>query len=303
MAFDNLPPQPPIFPAEAATYAETALSLSREAAARTRCVLDIPYGDDYWQKVDVYLPDDAGAERLPVLVFAHGGAWTHGYKEWMGLLAPAIVATPAVFVSVSYRLAPEHRYPVPMEDCLAALAWVHRNIADHGGDPDRLFVGGHSAGGHLYALAALRRDLQVAAGIDPGAIRACLPVSSQLNLQFGETEPGSGEERIYTMFLERAEQDTEASPIARIAGSRLPFLLSFGSEDFPRIIRSNREMVEALRREGCPVAVQEFPGADHFDMAIDVRDPDHAWTRAVCTWLRDGPDVTRVGAAGAMAAG
>ena len=77
-------------------------------------------------------------------MFAHGGAWTHGYKEWTGLMAPVFTAVPAIFVSVSYRLAPENRFPVPLDDCIDALAYVHRHIADHGGNPARIYVGGHS---------------------------------------------------------------------------------------------------------------------------------------------------------------
>lgn len=79
MSFDDLPARPPVYPREAEDYARDALTLSRRAAARVRACPDLSYGDDYWQKLDIYLPDDAapGAD-LPVLLFAHGGAWTHG---------------------------------------------------------------------------------------------------------------------------------------------------------------------------------------------------------------------------------
>ena len=128
---------------------ETALRLCRLAMMTTRCVLDIPYGPDKLQRLDIYLPRQEGLSGLPVYVNIHGGGWTHGYKEWMGLNAPVITEFPAVYVSLSYRLAPEHRYPAPLDDCLAGVAWVYKNIARHGGNPDNIIVGGHSAGDTL----------------------------------------------------------------------------------------------------------------------------------------------------------
>ena len=147
----QIPMSPP-----AEEYSATAFRRTEEAKATTRHILDVAYGPEDDQDIDIYLPDDANATNVPVFMFVHGGSWTHGYKEWMGLMAPALVATPAILVSVSYRLAPECRFPGPLEDCVAALAWVHRHIGEYGGDPGRLFVGGHSAGGHLYTLASLQ---------------------------------------------------------------------------------------------------------------------------------------------------
>src|SRR6266511_1786409 len=106
-----------------------------KAASRCDVIFDVPYGGDYCQRLDIYRSKKASV-NLPVLVFAHGGAWTDGYKEWMGLMAPAITNFPAIFVSVSHRLAPAHRYPDPFDDCMAAVSWVHRNIREYGGDPE-----------------------------------------------------------------------------------------------------------------------------------------------------------------------
>jgi len=161
MAFDTLAPQPPINP-NADVYAAEALRLSRAAADATRCELDLAFGSDPAQALDLYLPADAAARDLPVLMLMHGGGWTHGYKEWMGLNAPPLVTLPAIVASVSYRLKPAHPYPAALDDCIAALAWLHANVARFGGSPRRIFVGGHSAGGQLASLVALCRDLRAA---------------------------------------------------------------------------------------------------------------------------------------------
>ena len=287
MAFNDLPPQPPVYPPEAEDYARKALALSLAVAQTTRCTLDIPYGTDYWQKVDVYVPDDAPAD-LPVLVFAHGGAWTHGYKEWMGLMAPPILAAPAILVSVSYRLAPASRFPVPLEDCLAALQWVHGNIARFGGDPNAIYVGGHSAGGHLYALLALSPERIQHAGLPADVIKGCFPVSSQLNLVFSNPPPGSGEARIYEMFLADAKDAEAASPLHQVKGNGVPFFVSYGGNDFPRIIASNLLFIDALRQQPAPLRTAVYADHTHFDTALAMADAEHPWVRTVVQWMQTG---------------
>ena len=289
MSFDDLPDQPPIYPREAEDYARQALDRSRRASARVRNHMDIRYGDDYWQKIDIYLPDDTDATDLPVLLFAHGGAWTHGYKEWLALMAPAIVDTPAIFVSVSYRLAPECRFPGPLEDCIQALAWVYDHIGEYGGDVDRLYVGGHSAGGHLFALAALKPEMLTRAGLPANLIKGCMPICSQLNLVFDDPAPDSGEARIYEMFLADRADDRAASPLHSIGANPPPFFIAHGGDDFPRIIESNKKMIAALTRAGAAVRSHVEPGATHFGLALQMEDPGSPVMRTLRDWLRHGP--------------
>ena len=288
MAFDDLPPQSPIYPAEAEAYGQRALALSRAAAAEVPHALDIPYGQDYWQRIDIYMPPGAPSRGLPVLLFAHGGAWTHGYKEWIGLMAPAITAFPAILVSVSYRLAPDNRFPLPLEDCLSALAWCHANIARYGGDPARISVGGHSAGGHLYALLTVRRDLLKRAGLPADIVKGCFPISSQLNLVFPNPSRENGESRIYEMFLARREDAEAASPLHQLEGNTTPFVLAWGEHDFPRIARSNEDMYRALQRQSNPVERRMLPGFDHFDMALDLARPENPVVQALRRHMHGG---------------
>ncbi len=134
MAFHDLKQQPPrasLNPdrvEEFEAYAAAALERSKAAAASCRTVLDVEFGDDYYQKLDLYLPDEATLADheggVPVILFCHGGGWNFGYKEWNGFMAPALIDLPAIFVSVSYRLAPEHKFPAALEDVLAGLSWV-----------------------------------------------------------------------------------------------------------------------------------------------------------------------------------
>jgi len=283
MAFDDLPPQSPIN-LRADIYAERALTLSRAAAANGRYVPDLAYGPDYWQKVDLYLPRDGGA-GWPVVVFLHGGGWTHGYKEWLGFMAPPITAWPAVFVSVSYRLAPEHRYPAQLDDTLSALAWVQQNIGNHGGDPDRLVIGGHSAGGHLAALATLRTDLYEAHGLPPNVVKACMPVSSTYDFRFDNVASGSGEEAILRRFLADPDQAYEASPIAHVAGVTTPFLICHGTDDLDRVMTTAPPMVRTLQAAGAPVDYLVLEGRDHFSINLGMANASDPWILKAATLI------------------
>ncbi len=279
MSFDTLEPQTPMRMPAANAYAETALARSRAAAARVRTLMDVSYGSDPKHRLDLYLPQGP-VKAAPVLIFLHGGSWTHGYKEWMGFMAPALVDLPAIFIAANYRLAPTHRFPAQLDDTLAVLGWTASNIARHGGDPSRIYIGGHSAGGHLAALACLRRDLWSRHGLASNTVRACFPVSTTFDYRGIAEDAGS--------FLATPADAGAASPVAFVEGNRVPFLIAYGSADFDRAKRTSREMVLALTKAGSFARELEMPGKDHFDMSLDLGDAGHAWTHAVRSWLTTG---------------
>ena len=279
MSFDHLDPQTPMRMPAANAYAATALKRSRATAASSKALLDVSYGPDPKHRLDLYLPP-ARVSGAPVLIFLHGGSWTHGYKEWMGFMAPALVDLPAIFIAANYRLAPTHRFPTQLEDTLAILAWTAANVGDHGGDRRRVFIGGHSAGGHLATLACLRRDLWPGHGLAEGAVRACFPVSTTFDYRGIAEDAGS--------FLARAGDAAAASPVAYVEGNRVPFLIAWGGADFERAKRTSREMVTALMSAGATTREIELPGKDHFEMSLELGDGAHRWTRAVRAWLATG---------------
>lgn len=284
MRFDALPPQPPIYPEEAASYARTTLERSEAALDRCERVADQSFGPDYWQALDVYRPRKVPQGGAPVLVFAHGGAWTNGYKEWMALMAPALTEAGLTFVSVSYRLAPEHKWQAMLDDCLDAVAWVHRNIRQHGGNPDRLALGGHSAGGHLMALTALRADLLRARGVPPRAVTACLPLCAPLDVRYPQRQPGSGEERTHQMILGDPCEAGLASPICHVRADSPFMLLAYARSDLPRILEGSRAMAAELARQHVAHETMELEG-DHFSAALDVADEGSPWMRRVIRLL------------------
>ncbi len=175
MLFSRLPYQSPIS-LRADAYGETALRLSCLAAMTTRATLDVPNGPDRWQAVDIYRPTRT-PEPLPVFINTNGGACDARPQGVDGPQRAADRRTPAIHVSVSYRSRPSHRFPVPLEDCLDALAWTHANIDRFGGDPQRLFVGGHSAGGQLAARWSSGAICSLGAAA-ADVVKACFPTAA-----------------------------------------------------------------------------------------------------------------------------
>ena len=291
MAFDDLKPQPPrasLNPdrvEEFEAYAAEAFDRSKAAAANCRTVLDVAFGDDYYQKLDIYLPDESAqsAENVsvPVILFCHGGGWNFGYKEWNGFMAPALIDLPAIFVSVSYRLAPEHKFPAPLEDVLSGLAWVYNNIADHGGDPTRIFMGGWSAGGTLAALATVRRDLYPEFGLPDDVIKGCVATSTPFDHRVENPPPGSTTERLQRQLFTRPEHVTETSAMAYLEGLKTPFFISHGENDFPHVMSTSKLMHEALTAQGTPSEYHIFQAFDHYQNNLDQGRRGNEWVEAV----------------------
>lgn len=270
----RIPPPSP----GAGEYLEQAMAWSDEVRATSRVALDLAYGDDERQKLDVYMPDAEPDAPVPVLMFFHGGYWVIGHKDLMGFMAPAITAAPALLVPVGYRLAPGAKYPNQVDDCRAALRWVYENIGNYGGDPARIYVAGHSAGGHLAAMIALQRDRLADFGLPLDVIRGCFPVSGVFDVT--EAPPDRRE-----AFLASDEDAREASPIYNTGGNSTPFLLEIGGDDFENLRSQHPRMLEALKSEQGYVEEMVREGHNHFQISLDHADPESPWTRRVREWM------------------
>ncbi len=268
--------------ADAEAYSAEAFRLSREVQRNTRCELDISYGPDEEQRLDIYFPSVESSKSLPTLLFMHGGGWANGYKEWMGFMAPAITCLPAIFISVGYRLVPRAHFPDQPDDCWDALKWVHDNIERYGGNPNRLFIGGHSSGGHLAALLALRPDVAVKRGLPADVIKGCFPISGVFDLPSGNPVSVGG-------FLRSPDEAVIASPTHYVKGNRTPFFITIGEHDHP-FIRHHCDLMEpALEREVGPVEVMEVKDADHYQVHLQGGDANGKWATTVRRWMANPP--------------
>jgi acetyl esterase/lipase len=137
---------------------------------------DIPYTHpaDRRQVLDIYAPDDA--KNLPVVFWIHGGGWVTGDKADVRIKPRAFAERGFVFVSTNYRLLPDVEMGTLIRDVATSLGWVHKNIAEHGGDPKRIFVMGHSAGAQLAALLCIDHRYLKEQGVPGDVLKGCVPV-------------------------------------------------------------------------------------------------------------------------------
>ncbi|MDM0024349.1 alpha/beta hydrolase [Variovorax saccharolyticus] len=263
------------FPA-AERYAREVMEWARDLPPSGMKVRrDVAYGPNPLQRYNVFAPP--GARGAPVLVFWHGGGWTNGYREYVSFMAPHVVRMGCILVAPSYRLAPQHPFPAAIDDALAALQHLTGHIGQCGGAADRIYLAGHSAGGHLAALTALRSAALEMAGVSPARIRGCLPISGIMDLHHPAPEPDSLEERVYKLVLSWRDQDATLSPLYWTAGNRIPFVLTCGASDSERVVRSNQRMSALLAAQPGASQFHIAAGLDHFGTHTALRQATAPW--------------------------
>jgi acetyl esterase/lipase len=197
-------------------------------------------------------------------------------------MAPPIAQLPAIFISVGYRLIPTVAFPEPVLDCIAALHWVTHHIGEFGGSPDRLFVGGHSAGGQIAALMALHKDWLAQAGLPTNLIKGCFCLATTFNRRMIRPDLAPGHEQ------PGAPTDTAPdSPLAFANGATVPFFIAWGGRDDERMERTGQHMISALAGTGCEVQSLVLPDCDHFSIHLNTRHDDDPWVRRIRALMAD----------------
>ena len=236
------------------------------------------FGDDPYQSVGVHKAADPNGT---VFAFIHGGGWTNGYKEWNNFMAPTYTAQGVTFVSIGYRMAPRYIFPEGLTDCEMAISWIYQNIANYGGNPDRIFLGGHSAGGHYASLLAIKKDWQEGLGLPGDVISGCVPVSGVY--RFDEKSGLSQRPR----FLGPADSgnDIAASPILFVKDVVCPFLIAHGDNDFPHLIKQAKEMETCLKESGSEVQRISLVDCDHLAAHYATGEPKSDWVNKIFKFL------------------
>jgi arylformamidase len=161
----------------------------------------------------------------------------------------------------------------------AALKWIHDNIADHGGDPSRVFISGHSAGAHYATWMAVRDDWQKAAGLPADFIRGALPISGVYDFT-----PGNGM-AMHPRFLDAEHaDDADASPLFTIARTP-PFFMAWADDDLPALPPQAEKMAAALRDTGGEVTTLILKGLDHSGASYESGKADGQWLPRALDWL------------------
>jgi len=218
---------------------------------------NVAYADLPRQKLDVYVPRNA-KPNSSVVVFFYGGDWQNGKKDDYRFVAQAIASKGFIAVLPDYRLYPQVIFPAFVNDAALAVKWVHDNILRFGGDPDRIFLAGHSAGAHIVALLTLDKRYLQNVGLTRDAIRATAGLSGPYDFV-----PSPPDRAVFSMPLDDTHPDPEIEPIHFVDGSEPPMLLIQGLDD-PTVNYTNAlNLAAKIRAAGGSVRCITYPGVGH----------------------------------------
>lgn len=253
---------------------------------------DIPYADPAHERqvLDVYSPK--GAKSLPVVFWIHGGGWQTGDKTSVQVKPQAFMDRGFVFVSTNYRLLPTVDMGTLIRDVARAAGWVHKHIAEHGGDPKRLFIMGHSAGAQLAAIICTDDRYLKAEGVPLSVIKGCVPVD-------GDTFDvpaiiATAEARWQAHGLPRAkfghrekfgndpEKHKDFSAVTHVArGKDIPPFLILHVAGHPDTTAQARRLGNVLKEAGIPATLFGGRETTHNKLNADLGLPDDPGTKAL----------------------
>jgi arylformamidase len=231
-----------------------AWSARSDALRKTReAKIDLRYGSGPRQRLD-FLP--CGQAGAPTLAYIHGGYWQMNDKEPYAFFGEALLPAGFNLALIEYTLAPEARLDQIVAEIRSAVGWVIEHAAEHGGDARRVFVAGHSAGGHLTAAAM--SDQRLAGGIAISGIYDLEPI--RLN---------------YLNDKLRLDKDETArnSPLLHLPARAAPLVVAVGLGELPELIRQSEEYWAAWEGKGLPGQYLPLPEHDHFSILEELARP------------------------------
>ena len=240
-----------------------ASALARE---RSPALLDLPYGDGSNETLDIF-PPPAGAQPAPVLVFIHGGYWRSLDKADHSFVAPSFQADGAMVVVPNYALCPAVGIEQIVLQMAQVVTWVWHRAAQYGGDPSRIAVVGHSAGGHLATMLLSCRWKDVAEELPAQPLAGAMSISGLYDL----------EPLRHTPFLQADLQLTPAS-VARLSPAFFPrpkgakLYATVGLQESDEFLRQNRLIREVWGPTAVPVC-ETVVDANHFTVLNSLADP------------------------------
>jgi arylformamidase len=254
-------------------FYDRADALTAETRAAVPHTLDLPYGDDPKQRLDVYQPLEKRS-AAPVFVFLHGGGFREGDRAHYGFVARPLAGRGIVTVVASYRLLPTARYPDQPDDVRRALAWVYRNIGRYGGDPNAVYVGGHSAGAILSADVSVRPDWLERWSLPKDLIKGCAPVSAPYDLR---------NEKAVNEYAADPQSRAEASPVLHVENPPPRCVVAVGTDE--AYGPSSKELADKLRAKNTSVELVVLQDMDHAETALALGDSGGPLVRALVAMI------------------
>ncbi len=255
-----------------ARYAE----LSAEARATLPCYLDVAYGTGGDETMDVFPAGPAA----PVFVFLHGGYWRRLSKDESSFMARTFVEAGVAVAAVNYTLAPAASLDEIVRQCRAAVAWLHANGPEFAIAPDRLFIGGSSAGAHLAGML-LAEGWHYAFGVPKDLIRGASLASGLYDL-----EPVRLCHPNEWLSLDAASA-ARNSPIHHLPDRGCPIVVVWSETETSEFRRQSRDFAAAWAAKGFPVTAYGIPDRNHFDNILDLADRDRRFARDALALVLD----------------
>ena len=235
--------------------------------------LDLAYGPDPKQVLDLYLPDGE-VSNAPVFLFLHGGGFREGDKAHYGSVAEPFVNREVITAVASYRLTGSgSHYPDQPDDVKSTVKWLFENISQYGGNPENIYVGGHSAGAILSADIGVDLAWLAEMGMPKEILKGIVPVSGPYDVR-ARGRPGE----VYT-YAPTPELREQASPILHIDDPVPAALVAVGSEEAYQ--ESSMAFTEALKAAGVDAHYLLLEGEDHADTALSLANGDSELFRQV----------------------
>ncbi len=244
--------------------------MSRETVKKFRGLYDIAYGDHERERLDIY---PSSKKNSKTLLFIHGGYWQRLDKSLFQFIAEAFLPYGFTVVLITYPLAPSVPLHAIVASCKKAVQWVHANIQQYNGDPDHLYVAGHSAGGHL-AVMLMCADRQHSNTIFPGGmVKAVCAMSGLFDL-----EPIRLSE-----INEMLELDEHAvagnSPVRLMPVCPCPMVVAVGADESDEFISQSEALHNSWQKYNVPMELLRLPGINHYSIVesfADKNSPLHA---------------------------
>ena len=219
----------------------------------------VRYGPEKRHLMDVYLPSRVVAPA-PTVLFFYGGGFVSGHRREYRFVGQALASLGIIVGIADYGTFPEHRFPEFVEDGAKAAAFLHTALPEYGGDPNRLFVAGHSAGAYIAVMLASNPEYLSEAGVDQSILAGAIGIAGPYDFlpitNATRIEIFGGPDRV------------ETQPIHFIEGKRPPMLLLTGDRDVNILPRNTYNMAARMREEGNDVEAIVYPGIEHFRIIL-----------------------------------
>jgi acetyl esterase/lipase len=279
--------------------------------ARVRVIEDVAYRDLYpneeaakkKNRLDLYLPKDT--KDYPVILFVHGGAWVHGDKDYFGLYSNFAMywAKHGIgTVVTNYRLSPGVRHPEHVKDVARAFAWTVKNISAYGGAAGKIFLCGHSAGGHLVSLLATDDSYLKAEGLGLANIKGVVSISGVYRLDgikidaggpvgfrgrpIDKVGPTMGRDPLQFIFGNDPRLRKDASPLYHVRPGLPPFLVLYAQNDLLNLAQLGKEFGEALVKKQCDAKSLEVAKRGHITILVNASNETDPAGKAIADFIR-----------------